>query len=384
MRPINLLFALVVTILMVSTSADSASAQTFPCNGPGPGQRQIGSIGGSHGVAYTPICEHVPVYDQEEAEPERKFSPGIVVDNFIAVAGHAKQRDVWATWGQYYLGPAEKVVLDACEKTMGAGCYLMTSGKNMAIAAGVDKNGTTHVAYGENGGKAKSSLSTVCRARKQSCSVIKVFEATHREEPVEAAALLRDDFDKSGTFKSYHFPANSAVAPPRPGQPDVGYGTLSEQDVMIEKVHVKGLEIIHYSGNGTWMLKKTGTKKGLGCSLAYATGEQRIIFSGPTPDDKSGSMIFASASVPATREPRQVKAQLTMSTGSQEIPLIHMPTENPEESILAIPIKIQETLNGFVDQTPYKITLDGKAVIEMQIEGGAKASNAMAHCLTGA
>jgi hypothetical protein len=379
-----LLLSLALSILQ------PASARNYPCpGGPGPGEQQIGVTGGSHGIAATPICAPSGTggYAGGSGAPQGPASPPIDVDNFVAVAGHPGHRDVWATWGQYYLGAAEKVVLDACTATMGQGCYIMVSGKNMSVAAGADKKGITHAAFADTPRKARDALSDLCKARGQSCKLIDVFDAQMRSEFIEVAMLLREDFDREGVWKSYHFPADSAVRPPARGEPDSGFGTLTPQDYVLKKIKVDGIEAISYSANGTWLMKREGTKKeakkGLGCSIAYAQGSQRLIFAGPTATRKQGGIMISGPNIPAAAEARQATAQLTSSAGPQDIPVVILPATGAQSAFLLVPADIDATVANFTDTTPYKLMLDGNTVLDLQVDGGIKAKNMMQQCRQG-
>lgn len=368
-----------------------AEARNYPCpGGPGPGEQQIGVTGGSHGIAATPICaETGGGYGGggSSGAPQGPVSPPIDVDNFVAVAGHPGQRDVWATWGQYYLGAAEKVVLDACTATMGQGCYIMVSGKNMSVAAGTDKKGITHAAFAATPRKARDALSDLCKARGQSCSLIDVFDAQMRQEYIEVAILLREDFDREGVWKSYHFPKSSAVRPPAKGEPDSGVGTLTPQDYVLKKINVDGVEIVSYSANGTWLMQKEGkkkdAKKGLGCSISYAQGDQRLIFAGPTATRKQGGIMISGPNIPAAAEPRTATAQLTSSAGPQDIPVVILPVPGGDTAFILVTADIDATVANFTDTTPYKLVLEGNTVLDLQVEGGLKAKTVMQQCRRG-
>lgn len=369
-----------------------ASARNYPCpGGPGPGEQQIGVTGGSHGIAATPICAQSGGGGYGDGGgsggPQGPASPPIDVDNFIAVAGHPKQRDVWATGGQYYLGAAEKVVLDACTATMGEGCYVMVSGRNMSVAAGTDKTGITHAAFADTPKKAKDALTALCKSRGQSCKLISVFHAPLRSEFIEVAMLLREDFDREGVWKEYHFPKDSKVKPPAKGEPDSGFGTITAQDYVLKKIKVEGVEIVSYSANGTWLMKREGTKKeakkGLGCSIAYLNGDQRLIFAGPTGTRKESGIMISGPNIAVPPEPRQATATLTSSAGPQDIPVVILPVPGADTAFILVSADIDATVANFTDTTPYKLELEGNTVLDVQVEGGIKARTIMQQCRRG-
>jgi hypothetical protein len=362
------------------------AAANYPCpGGPGPGEQQIGVSGGSHGIAATPICAQTGGggYGGGGGATQGPASPPVDVDNFVAVAGHRGQRDVWATWGQYYLGAAEKVVLDACTETMGEGCYIMVSGRNMSVAAGTDKAGITHAAFAETPRKARSALADLCKSRGQSCTLIEVFHAPMRSEFVEVISLLREDFDREGVWKSYHFPKASAVKPPASGQPDSGYGTLTAQDYVLKKIQVEGVEVLSYSADGTWLHRKDEKKKGLGCSIAYSRGDQRLIFAGPTSRRKQSGIMISGPNIPAVTEPRAATAKLTSSAGPQDIPVTILPVAGTDAAFILVAVDIDATVANFTDTTPYLLVLDGQTVLDLQVNGGIKAKTIMQQCRRG-
>lgn len=378
-------FRLTAAFLLVLGLPQLAQAN-YPCpGGPGPGEQQIGVTGGSHGIAATPICAASGGggYGGGSAAPQGPVSPPIDVDNFIAVAGHPDQRDVWATWGQYYLGAAEKVVLDACTATMGEGCYIMVSGRNMAVAAGTDKAGITHAAFADTPRKARSALTDLCRSRGQSCKLIEVFDAQMRSEFIEVAILLREDFDRDGVWKAYHFPKNSAVRPPAPGEPDSGFGTLTAQDYVMKKIQIDGVQIVSYSANGSWFYRKDEQKKGLGCSIAYVINDQRLIFAGPTSTRRQSGIMISGPNIAAGPEPRTTTAQLSSAAGPQDIPVTILPVSGTDMGVILVTVDIDATIANFTDTTPYRLVLDGKTVLDLQVDGGIKAKTIMQQCRRG-
>lgn len=372
--------------------AQPASARNYPCpGGPGPGEQQIGVSGGSHGIAPVPICAESGGGGYGDGGgsggPQGPASPPIDVDNFIAVAGHPGNRDVWATGGQYFLSAAEKVVLDACTATMGEGCYIMVSGRNMSVAAGTDKKGITHAAFADTPKKAKDALNALCKSRGESCKLISVFHAPMRSEFIEVAMLLREDFDREGVWKEYHFPKDSKVKPPEKGQPDSGFGTITAQDYVLKNIKVDGVEVVSYSGNGTWLMKREGSKKeakkGLGCSIAYLNADQRLIFAGPTGTRKESGIMISGPNITVPPEPRQATATLTSSAGTQDIPVVILPVTGTDTAFILVSVDIDATVANFTDTTPYKLVLDGETVLDMQVEGGLKAKNIMQQCRSG-
>jgi len=107
----------------------AAAAQSFPCpNGPGPGEYQVGVMGGSHGVAATPLCASSggDGSDAEDERPKyievRPSKPGS-----SAVAYHVDTASIWVTTAYKSYADAKKQALDKCNAATGGGCYIAAS-----------------------------------------------------------------------------------------------------------------------------------------------------------------------------------------------------------------------------------------------------------------
>lgn len=380
-RP-SALGALLLALAGAAVLPAPAFAQGYPCGGgPGPGEVQIGTTGGSHGIAVIPVCAPAGGgggYDSGPSGGAPRYAPGIAVDNFVAVAGHPGISDVWATLGQYRLDAAEAVVMDACNKTMGGGCTVLYSGRNVSVVVTRDKQGKMRVAAGQDPKQVLKDLKAVCKSQGTSCSFDKAFHATQREEAVMATAVLRDDFDREGVFKEYYFPPRSVVPLPKRGVPDAGYrvgGLLTSK-----LPQLPGIRNVHYSDKGAWLLRE-GDRKGLGCSLTYVRDDQRVLFVGPTKTDARGALMISSKALPSTAEPRETSATMSGDRGSVKVRVFHMPTGVANESLLIMPTDLVATIASISDSSPLGIELDGKPVVNMQIEGGAKARAAMQQCM---
>lgn len=383
-RRLPALFA--AAALWLTLGLPQPAIANYPCpGGPGPGEQQIGVSGGSHGIAATPLCAQSGGggYGGGGGAPQGPASPPVEVDNVIAVAGHSGHRDVWATWGQFYVSAAEKVVLDACTATMGEGCYILVSGRNLSVAAGVDKAGITHAAYADSPRKARSALTELCTSRGRACSLIDVFHAPVRSEFIEVISLMHEEYDRAGTWKSYRFPKDSKIKPPAPGQPDSGVGTITLQDHVLKKIRIDGLQLVSHSADGTWIHRKDEKKKGMGCSIAYVSGGQRLIFAGPTSRRAQSGIMISGPNVPAVAEPRAATAKLTSSAGAQDIPVTLLPAAGGDAAVVLVLVDIDATVANFVDATPYRLELDGKPVLDVQVGGGMKAKTVMQQCRRG-
>jgi Domain of unknown function (DUF4189) len=193
----------------------AAHAQTFVCpNGPGPGEVQVGTTGGSGGVAVIPICATV-----EQAEPEDDSPPpppiqAVWVDNHIAIAWHGDSKDVWATWGHREPSRAENIVMEACNATMGGGCSIARSGYNMSVAIAHHSGDQLRAAWGHDDDEAKTALLARCKELNLKCKIARIYTATAWREPADFGDLERKIADDAGVYQQYDFPKNSRIAPP--------------------------------------------------------------------------------------------------------------------------------------------------------------------------
>lgn len=163
---------MLVTIMMV-LAPESASAQNYPCpNGPGPGERQIGTAGGGNsGVAQFPICERVDE-SQPSGPPALQF---YWVDNFVAVAWHPDASDVWAVSRARSAEEGEKGALALCEAVMKDGCTIASTVANGSVALARASDGSLWSAWGETPRKAKEEVLASCLKRGERCVYEKVF-----------------------------------------------------------------------------------------------------------------------------------------------------------------------------------------------------------------
>lgn len=358
------------------------AAQAYPCgSGPGPGEVQVGVSGGSNGIAATPMCAPAGGGGGGDSGPRRAPStPDVPVDNYIAVAAHPDLPDVWATWGQYRLQAAETVVLDACKRTLGEGCAVLESGANLAVAVAHDAHGRMRAASAGDPRQARRALEATCKRDGARCAGFKTFHAPLRGES-PFSAILRDDLDKEGLFKEYYFPPRSSVPRPKLGTPDAGVGVGGRSDALAKLPSVPGIRKVHHSVDGTWLLRQ-GDRKGLGCSLIYFREDQRVMFVGPSAADPRGALAIASKRLAPITQAREARATMRGDRGEVEVRVVHVPVSG-QESMLLMPTDLAKTIASISDSSPLQLELEGRAVLDMQIQGGIKARGAMQQCLLG-
>lgn len=120
-------FLLVVVLYGIGSVAN---AQTYPCpNGPGAGERQIGTTGGSNGVGVIPLCESLGG-DANQAQSTVWRSQWIAIATGIGAIGVGKD--------QPSKRKASKAAVSDCVAKGGKACkvYVVTYDQCVAIAGG--------------------------------------------------------------------------------------------------------------------------------------------------------------------------------------------------------------------------------------------------------
>lgn len=184
------LFVLVAAALFWPTTA---SAQTFVCpNGPGPGEVQVGTTGGSGGIAVIPICASDGRESQEDA-PDPTPS-----DSHAVLVWHPNAADVWVAGNYVYKdNVGESVALNACNKVMGGGCTKQDKWWNSSITIIRDHEGYFSNAWEREGSK---KVLNECSAKQLlPCEVFaKIKSSTAGRSP---GALARKYFAASAWVK---------------------------------------------------------------------------------------------------------------------------------------------------------------------------------------
>lgn len=377
---------LVIVAIFFATLAimpERANAFAYPCGaGPGPGEVQVGVMGGSHGIAATPMCEAASSGSGSGSGSVPKSAAQVMnhpVDNYFAIVTHPGVDDVWATAGQYRKEGAEMAVLEPCRITMGSGCVILASGRNAWVAVARGKDGAFRYATDADPKRAKKALNAQCKSAGANCKDIRLFDSRVRYSDIVSEQFLSADFDREGFFKAYHFPASSKVPPPRRGTPDAGW--IAGANILSRLPEIPGIRKVHFSAAGSWLLRN-GDSKGLGCSLTYVNADQRVLFVGPTANDKRGALMISSKLVPTTASPRETQVSMSGDRGTVNVRVFHMPSgQAGEAGFILMPTDLPATIASISDSSPLTISLDGTKVVDMLIEGGNKAKSAMQQCM---
>lgn len=164
-----------LALIWMVQASESASAQNYPCpNGPGPGERQIGTAGGGNsGLAPVAICERVDVPQQSYApSPAPQF---YWADNFVAVAWHPNASDVWAVSGARSDEEGKREALALCQAEMKDGCTIASAGSNGSIAIARSSDGLLWRGWGATPKKAKEEVLASCLKEGARCVHEKTF-----------------------------------------------------------------------------------------------------------------------------------------------------------------------------------------------------------------
>lgn len=175
---------ILLAMAMMALASEPASAQNYPCpNGPGPGERQVGTVGGGNsGVAPVAICERT-------GEPSQPYAPSPApqlywVENFVAVAWHPNASDAWAVSRARSDEEARREALALCEAAMKNGCTIATSGSNGSVALARSSDGLLLFGWGATPKKAKQYVLASCLKEGSRCVYERTFTGERWMQPV--------------------------------------------------------------------------------------------------------------------------------------------------------------------------------------------------------
>ena len=143
--------SIIMFFLMVY--AQGAWAQSYPCpNGPGPGERQVGTSGGANGIAVIPVCERVGGGGVPESVWQSQW---IAIATGEGAFGVGKD--------QPSKRKAQRAALADCSARGGIKCkvYLSTYDQCLAFAGG---EATAVGATDQTQGKAEVRVLCMCRS----------------------------------------------------------------------------------------------------------------------------------------------------------------------------------------------------------------------------
>lgn len=149
-----------------------ANAQEGPCRGQ-PGEVQVALING------VPICRY-PV-EQQQQQPQ--YAPPIQPvaahkgASFAAIAWHRDARQTWIGKEYRRQNDAENETLAACNATMGGGCEILGTLRNIYFVVAFDSYGSPVYSSGADRKQATSDLKKYCAEQKRkSCTIVQEGE----------------------------------------------------------------------------------------------------------------------------------------------------------------------------------------------------------------
>jgi Domain of unknown function (DUF4189) len=170
---VGLRFSLLALLTASVWWPTNAVAQTFVCpNGPGPGEIQVGTTGGSGGIAVIPICASDGSEDQSEDAHAAPAGPEWE-DRWGAIA-RGKAGGWGAVGGMLSRRSAEKAALKQCETTAStsrAACKVSIAYYNQCAV----------YVWGSSGGVSSSAVDittasqqalTLCNKTSSDCEII--------------------------------------------------------------------------------------------------------------------------------------------------------------------------------------------------------------------
>lgn len=160
------------SLLLGVLTSGVAHAQ-WPCpNGPGPGEVQMGVMGGSHGVAATPLCASNGAVSSDDFGDDGGsggYTPPLP-DIYMVVAVHHDTSAWWASAGYPTEDAARRAAMDGCKRMMGEGCSVLWKGRNdFVIAAVLDAAGMLFLEAGDFTEDAPGKAMAACKEVSSGC-----------------------------------------------------------------------------------------------------------------------------------------------------------------------------------------------------------------------
>ncbi len=161
------------SVLMCVATSGVAHAQ-WPCpGGPGPGEVQIGVMGGSHGVMATPLCANNGAVSSDDFDDGGSSGGGYrapLPDIYMVVVTHHDTSAWWTSAGYPTEDAARRAALEGCKRAMGEGCAVLWKGRNdFVIAAVTDAAGLVFLEAGDFASDAQKKAMTECSAVSTGC-----------------------------------------------------------------------------------------------------------------------------------------------------------------------------------------------------------------------
>ncbi|MDI9701120.1 DUF4189 domain-containing protein [Burkholderia cenocepacia] len=191
----NGLLSMMVIALAGFSLPTQASAQAYPCEGPGSGERVVGMTQGGLGVAPSPLCAP----DDSESGPSRASGRKAAEHGdgwlryeaetpsntrYTAVAWHQDAADVWVVGNLADRNDAALAAVAACNAVMGKGCELAGTWWNASVTIVRDRYGSFAMGWDGNGGAQSRQTLADCSAHQLvPCEVFATIPLGSRRSP---------------------------------------------------------------------------------------------------------------------------------------------------------------------------------------------------------
>lgn len=142
----------------------------------------------------------------------------------------------------------------------------------------------------------------------------------------------------------------------------------------------EGSRIVHESAAGSWILLRTSSLPGQGCTVSFTQNGQTLILSGPD-GPRPGAITFMGPRIPGGRqgEASLVSMRLSADARGTDVKAIVMRAE--ERGVAIIPTVIEDTLASIGDRETVNLERDDDILVSVETHEAFKARDALRECL---
>ncbi|MES2729587.1 MAG: hypothetical protein V4621_05760 [Pseudomonadota bacterium] len=137
--------------------------------------------------------------------------------------------------------------------------------------------------------------------------------------------------------------------------------------------------------NGEWMYPGSEIKNpppGLPCAALFMRKGVTLLVLGPTQGETMASIIFIGPDIPSPSTPGKVQATLEQASSTpQTTNVMNMPLDADFGAVLFAVPTMPLLVDNMLDKDTFKVTMNGKAVAELEMHGGAEAKSKLAACM---
>lgn len=202
-----------------------------------------------------------------------------------------------------------------------------------------------------------------------------VYSPSDHYSPPSSAAGMADQTFSRGYYQSpeYYVMMNVLLGDPIPE--DV------QRELGIRRPDLpEGSQIVHESATGSWVLLRTSSVPGQGCTVSFTQNSQTLILSGPD-GRRPGAITFMGPRIPGGRqgEAELMSMRLSADARGTDVKAIVMRAE--ERGVAIIPTVIEDTLASIGDNETVNLELEDEILFSVQTHEAFKARDALQECL---